>query len=1017
MEQAEDFPSINLAQNSPFQVALGQAGAAGGLKANLKAVAQQFTASAGYVSDLQNLPLLAQLKKLRAELNTLERRDKITDAQIGSAVEAALGARPRQLIAANTLVPAVTAIRDTMVAIKYLPEEHHKPIEQLGNFLRDLEVVIKAGGTAGFPGDSATLRRYRRRSFLFPVPGQLGSVLSTDDRKKKLDKVREAEESKKRKLAEDSLDRYQKLDAAVRELASIGNEQFETTPQQPIPGFMPPLELRAMQGATREANYREQWSLLSLQTAKTEMLCESRSKGSSKGEGTAGKLGAVLLGGSPVMTGSSDFKPVSGSGLKLKAGAEKMLAANTLALLKERSLSPSEHGVDFMVEKLRSERHELTKEIDELMGRPVRRSLKRVGNTMISIATPMASYWNNIVIGGLKGLGFLFLEDSRIPSSHGDVLPSGIAELLIIKQQLIRYEAVDIAHIENVLRGERKLREHTRRRETEDVTFRETEITTSEERELESTNRYEMSRETSETIREELSLKAGLQVSGKYGPTVEFAASAEGSFSRTKEEATKSAAEFAQDVTQRSANKVTERVLERASLRVTNEVIEKNSHELSNVGGAGHISGVYQWVNKVYQAQMFNYGLRTMYDFMIPEPAAFLIAAMEGTHASAMHLEKPAPFTLRPDQISEANYHSWVQQYGASGVQPPPEIYKTKSGDFKAGGGDSKTHYTHSGQIQIDEGYRAVQAVVGCVWLRWETNGVADILVGGRTHRFAEGSSFIWTASLDNERDSLPFGVSTYNFSQIVLTVEVNCSRTDRAMEKWRLETHAKLTEAYQARLSEYEEKLAALEMQAGIAIRGRNPGANLELMKDELKKNCISILTEQHFDLFDAVSFGSDGMPQIDLFENAAEGPYVRFFEQAFEWEHMTWVPYPYFWGRRSQWSDRVTYEDPDPMFNQFLKAGYCRVNVPVRLGFEGALDHFRKFGEPWNGGPLPSISDPLYLPIADELAERLQRPGEEIPQGDPWIVRIPTTLIHLRPDDQLPVWVQNANGEWVEQ
>jgi hypothetical protein len=36
--------------------------------------------------------------------------------------------------------------------------------------------------------------------------------------------------------------------------------------------------------------------------------------------------------------------------------------------------------------------------------------------------------------------------------------------------------------------------------------------------------------------------------------------------------------------------------------------------------------------------------------------------------------------------------------------------------------------------------------------------------------------------------------------------------------------------------------------------------------------------------------------LPQIDLFENEAEGPYVRFFEHAFEWEHMTWVTYPYF-------------------------------------------------------------------------------------------------------------------------
>jgi hypothetical protein len=38
-----------------------------------------------------------------------------------------------------------------------------------------------------------------------------------------------------------------------------------------------------------------------------------------------------------------------------------------------------------------------------------------------------------------------------------------------------------------------------------------------------------------------------------------------------------------------------------------------------------------------------------------------------------------------------------------------------------------------------------------------------------------------------------------------------------------------------------------------------------------------------------------------MDLFEAEGEGPYVRFFEQAFEWEHMTWVTYPYFWVARA--------------------------------------------------------------------------------------------------------------------
>jgi hypothetical protein len=61
-----------------------------------------------------------------------------------------------------------------------------------------------------------------------------------------------------------------------------------------------------------------------------------------------------------------------------------------------------------------------------------------------------------------------------------------------------------------------------------------------------------------------------------------------------------------------------------------------------------------------------------------------------------------------------------------------------------------------------------------------------------------------------------------------------------------------------------------------------------------------------------------------------------------------------------------------------------------------------------------LPPITDGLYVPIANEIAERLGKPDGEIPQGDPWEVRIPTTLIKLRKDDLLPVWTQQSDGTW---
>lgn len=144
----------------------------------------------------------------------------------------------------------------------------------------------------------------------------------------------------------------------------------------------------------------------------------------------------------------------------------------------------------------------------------------------------------------------------------------------------------------------------------------------------------------------------------------------------------------------------------------------------------------------------------------------------------------------------------------------------------------------------------------------------------------------------------------------------------------------------------------------------------------------------------------------------------------------------YPYFWGRKSYWADRLAFEDPDPQFDEFLKSGFARVQVPVRPGFEAAidqyvptakwskssmtqefltLDSFLHFGELWDGGPLPPISSPLFLRIADEIAERAQKPGQEIPQGEPWKVRIPTTLVKLRPDDNLPKWKKNPDEEWV--
>jgi len=1006
--QDKQNPSIRLTQISDYQAGLRAAMGHSEAWSEAASMSRAYVASEQFLGTPEDNPLEGKLADFDARLDGLPDAKRAT---VRKAVSDSFGMTAEKLLVDGDFSSALTRLRDSIIAVKVLQEEHSRPFEQLVGQLRLMDLVGRVAADSKFPTDAEQLAAARKRPIELPGEVKLESRLSTrkqtEERLKEAQKLRVGVEAEVNEL----LELHESVRTAMGELGTISGRQFAATPQVKGEAVLPPDELKAGTPDLDLNRFVSQMRGLQVKYAERGIEGDRTDEVATL---HSSALTNTLLAQSVALQGRATFTPEPVA-FTLNPEASRSLSETTQGVLAARNIDLQQTAVDLATELLQSELTTIVDRLEHLSGHPTRTAYKRVGSALVAIHTPLTEGWGTIGTGGVAPLPIVPL-DGRIPHTRGKVQPAGVADLIIVRQQLTGYERADVAHIENILKGEQKARDHTRRQETVLTTVSETEVSSAEERELESTSRFEMTREASETIKEDVQLKAGLKVSGKYGPVVEFAASAEGSYQRTKEEATKSASKFSQDVTERSSRKIAERVLERSTMVVTNEVVEKNNHELDNVGGAGHISGVYQWVNKVYQAQMFNYGLRAMFDIMVPEPAAFVIAAMNRAHASSLSLTKPPDFTLQPSQVSESNYGYWVRVFGATDVAPPPEIYKTASFDFKAGGGDDKTNYNHSGQIAIDEDYRAVWGTVGVVRNIWDMSHTVDVVLGQRTQRMGD-DSWMWSTSMADERGSVPIAIDTFKCSQVAVAIEVKCQRTDRAMEKWRLQTHGKLMTAYRARLAEYEEKLAQLELQAGVAIQGRNPAANQVTISDELKKNCISIFTDQHFDLFDAINPAPyTSLPQMDLFEAAGEGPYVRFFEQAFEWEHMTWVTYPYFWGRKSEWDERVAFEDSDPAFAEFLRAGYARVTVPARPGFESAIDHFLTFGEIWNGGPLPSVSSPLYLPIADELAERLGRPEQEIPQGDPWTVRVPTTLVKLRDDDKLPAWQQDPSGNWVE-
>ena len=61
-------------------------------------------------------------------------------------------------------------------------------------------------------------------------------------------------------------------------------------------------------------------------------------------------------------------------------------------------------------------------------------------------------------------------ESCHDPSAHCICLNTYVADLFVIKEELARFEEGDIADIENVLAGEKKVRRHRYLSRTEDTT-------------------------------------------------------------------------------------------------------------------------------------------------------------------------------------------------------------------------------------------------------------------------------------------------------------------------------------------------------------------------------------------------------------------------------------------------------------------------------------------------------------------------------------------------------------------
>lgn len=654
----------------------------------------------------------------------------------------------------------------------------------------------------------------------------------------------------------------------------------------------------------------------------------------------------------------------------------------------------------------------------------------------------------------------------------------GVGDLLKVEQEILCYEAGEVAHIENVMKGEYKDRSTRDFTHHEETTITEEETITEEKRDLETTDRSEMNKEASTVISNDFSIDQGVLISGKFGP-VKVETSTNVSVGGNTSTQNSSAVNFSKSVTERASNRIQKRIRKETRITIIKEFEEINKHGFENrqkenaPAVEGHIVGIYRWVNKVYRNTLWNYGKRMMLEFMVPEPSAYHIYAKANSstggikaplhpkdyevtaHVVTTTTDKKGNVNtaiqdinyklIDPTVLTEYNYMLFAAGYDAD-ILPPPtatsigksfsEQPTTKIGnqswDEKLG--SSKC------EVTIPEGYYcyACDGVFSGV-TAYESDGrtptphSAIIKVytqpnvfsfNNGTYLSSQGVSFSSRTPI-NVTKILPISVSTFNLGGFALNVIAHCKPTDALFEKWQLDTYNAIMQAYYQKVSEYEQKLSRLQIINGVQIQGSNPLQYQTIIKNELKKACIQIMANENFDKTSANFLQTEGYdeafeykadPTLNVANSVKNAAVIRFFEQTFEWDQMTYLFYPYFWANKSRWIDLYNLDDNDPLFANFLKAGAARVVVPVRPGFEPAFAYFNKFYKIPESAVNFTPDDPTYLSIAAEL-----KPNYEREFVESWDNVLPTNLVILQNDASgleavgLPCWKETPINDPV--
>jgi hypothetical protein len=241
------------------------------------------------------------------------------------------------------------------------------------------------------------------------------------------------------------------------------------------------------------------------------------------------------------------------------------------------------------------------------------------------------------------------------------------------------------------------------------------------------------------------------------------------------------------------------------------------------------------------------------------------------------------------------------------------------------------------------------------------------------------------TLQFDRLSGSVALTYHTRGIFQVHFDIRYTEVLKESTIEEWRLKTWTLLRDSAKIEYDNAKERLREKRARLAEQLLLLDPLSLRKLEREEIMKNVLSWLLGPKFKfqpseierLFERSIYGKtvqidpmaynideDSWYNVHLF-----GEFVKFINQAIEWENIVFFLYPYFWDKKGNWDEKLFFNHTDLKHREFLRAGMARVVLTIRPGYE---ESFTNVVDQGSFGTYAGRSP--YMPIVVEIQKYAQ-------------------------------------------